>query len=84
MATGGTQRKMNSNPPPRRGQIKEQIYENILVMMVSAATITGEILGMKRNEAAPSGRGGSSGGGGGGATSSPDSAYPSDGYADHA
>ncbi|GAA0168562.1 hypothetical protein LIER_23250 [Lithospermum erythrorhizon] len=59
MATvSNTQMNTNSSLPPRRGQIKEQIYENILDMMVSATTKAGEVLGMKKNEAGSGGEGG--------------------------
>ncbi|CAK9172945.1 unnamed protein product, partial [Ilex paraguariensis] len=81
--TGGSMANISSNPPqtqttnlpPKRGQIKAQIFESLMGTVVSVTSKVGEAL---RRWARDGGGGGSSA-----SASSPPSAYCSDGCSDH-
>lgn len=87
MASASTnpEKKRNASLPPKRGQIKAQIFESLVETVVSAVSRVGEALGRIRGE-------GSSSSGGSSVTLTPPestasstphpSAYNSDGTAD--
>ncbi|KAG2673667.1 hypothetical protein I3843_13G090100 [Carya illinoinensis] len=68
--TSNTEQKKSTSFPPRRGQVKAQIFESLAKKVVSAVSKVGEALGMNR---------GNDGNGGASASSTPPpSSYNSD------